>query len=123
MRDGYRQLGFVPNVLIGHSVGGMMGMILAAEHPDEFRGLVLVDIAPFAPYKSPKRPPPPEFFHDEVEARNYIRERYPGFPPEAIENRMRHAFVVDERGRLWLKGPQEKPEAFENHVQAFSQNL
>jgi pimeloyl-ACP methyl ester carboxylesterase len=25
MRDGYRQLGFTPNLLIGHSVGGMMG--------------------------------------------------------------------------------------------------
>jgi len=47
MRGCYAQLGFTPSVLIGHSVGGMMGMVLAAEHPDEFEGLVLVDIAPY----------------------------------------------------------------------------
>ena len=103
MRDGYRQLGFFPNVLIGHSVGGMMGMILAAEHPDDLRGLVLVDIAPFEITGRPARPPPPEFFRDEEEARSYIRQRYPGFTPEAVENRMRHAFVRDEAGRLRLK--------------------
>ena len=33
MRNCYKQLGFSPSVLIGHSVGGMMGMILTAEYP------------------------------------------------------------------------------------------
>ncbi|MCW3992213.1 MAG: alpha/beta hydrolase [Candidatus Bathyarchaeota archaeon] len=107
LRGGYRQLGFVPSVLIGHSVGGMMGMILAAEHPDELRGLALVDIAPFDPSTRPKRPFPPEYFPDEEEARDYIRGRYPRFTPEAVENRMRHAFVRDEGGRLRLKGTGE----------------
>jgi len=107
MRDGYRQLGFFPNVLIGHSVGGMMGMILAAEHPNEMRGLVLVDIAPFELSERPKRPLPPGFFTDEEEARSYILQRYPGFTPEAVENRMRHAFVRDEKGRLRLKATGE----------------
>ncbi|MFQ6054121.1 MAG: alpha/beta fold hydrolase [Candidatus Bathyarchaeia archaeon] len=103
MRDGYRQLGFFPNVLIGHSVGGMMGMILAARHPDELRGLVLVDIAPFELAGRPTRPPPPEFFADEEEARIYFRRRYPGFTAEAVENRMKHALVEDGKGRLRLK--------------------
>jgi len=103
IRDGYRQLGFSPNVLIGHSVGGMIGMVLAAEHPDELRGLVLVDIAPFELTGRPTQQPPPGFFSDEDEARRYIRQRYPGFTPEAVENRMRHAFVRDEKGRLKLK--------------------
>lgn len=104
MRDAYRQLGFEPNVLVGHSVGGMIGMVLAAEHPDDLRGLVLVDIAPFEMTGRPARPPPPEFFSDEEEARSYIRQRYPGFTPEAVENRVKHAFVRDEKGRLKLKG-------------------
>ena len=103
IREGYRQLGFDPNVLIGHSVGGMLGMVLAAEHPEELRGLVLVDIAPFELTGRPARPPPPDFFSDEEEARRYILERYPGFTSEAVENRMRHAFVRDEKGRLKLK--------------------
>jgi pimeloyl-ACP methyl ester carboxylesterase len=107
MRGGYRQLGFFPNVLIGHSVGGMMGMILAAEHPDEIGGLVLVDIAPFDPSSRPSRPPPPESFSNEDEARRYLEQRYPGFAAEAYENRMKHAFIGDERGRLRLKATGE----------------
>ena len=103
IREGYRQLGFDPNVLIGHSVGGMLGMVLAAEHPEDLRGLVLVDIAPFELTGRPARPPPPDFFADEEEARRYIRQRYPGFTSEAVENRMRHAFARDEKERLKLK--------------------
>ncbi len=103
MRDCYRQLGFYPNVLVGHSVGGMMGMVLAAEHLEDLRGLVLVDIAPFEMTGRPTRPPPPEHFADEEEARRYFRERYPGFTPEAVENRMKHALTRDEKGILKLK--------------------
>jgi len=103
MRDCYRQLGFEPNVLVGHSVGGMIGMVLAAEHPEELKGLVLVDIAPFEVTGRPSRPPPPEYFNDEDEAREYFRQRYPGFTPEAVENRMKHALVKDEKDRLKLK--------------------
>jgi pimeloyl-ACP methyl ester carboxylesterase len=102
MRGCYRQLGFHPSVLIGHSIGGMMGMILAAEHPEELRGLVLVDIAPFDSTVRPARSAPPEFFGDEAEARAYLNERYPGFTPEYVENRLRYAFRR-ESGRLRLK--------------------
>jgi pimeloyl-ACP methyl ester carboxylesterase len=103
MRDCYRQLGFEPNILVGHSVGGMMGMILAAEHPEELRGLALVDIAPFELTGRPIRPPPPDSFSDEDEAREYFRQRYPGFTPKAIENRVKHALIKDEKGGLKLK--------------------
>jgi len=102
MRDCYRQLGFEPNVLVGHSVGGMMGMILAAGHLGEIKGLVLVDIAPFE-MTGRIRPPPPDFFASEDEAREYLRHRYPGFTFESIENRIRHALTKDEKGRLKLK--------------------
>jgi len=103
MRDCYRQIGFEPNVLVGHSVGGMMGIILAAEHPGEIKGLVLVDIAPFELTGRMSRPPPPDFFASEDEAREYLRHRYPGFTYESIENRISHALTKDEKGRLKLK--------------------
>jgi len=103
MRECYRQMGFDPNVLVGHSVGGMIGMVLAAEHPEDFKGLVLVDIAPFERTGRAPRPPPPDFFKDEDEARAYFRERYPDFTDEAIENRVKHALVKDEKGRLKRK--------------------
>lgn len=102
MRGCYMRLGFHPTVLVGHSVGGMMGMILAAKHPEELRGLVLVDIAPFEATGRPTRPEPPEHLKDEAEARAYLKERYPDFTPWYVENRLRHAFREKE-GRLWLK--------------------
>lgn len=34
-----------PPVLVGASMGGITSLIAAAEHPDRFRGLVLVDVA------------------------------------------------------------------------------
>ena len=104
MRGGYRQLGFIPNVLIGHSVGGMIGMVLSADHPDDLRGLALVDIAPFDRSDRPRRPSPPESFSSESEAETYIKQRYPGFTPEAVENRLKYAFVRGEDSKLRLKG-------------------
>jgi len=102
MRGCYRQLGFSPSVLIGHSVGGMMGMVLAAEYPEDFKGLVLVDIAPFELTDRSPRPQAPDSFRDEEEALAWLRERYPGFTPYYYENRLRHAFVK-EGGALRLK--------------------
>lgn len=101
MRECYRQLEFYPNVLIGHSVGGMMGMVLTADHPDEFKGLVLVDIAPFE-RSGGSRPAPPESFADEEEAKAWLNERYPGFTPYYVENRLKHAFKKID-GKLVLK--------------------
>jgi len=104
IRDGYRQLGFFPNVLIGHSIGGRIGMVLTAEYPEEFKGLILVDIAPIDPsrkYTPP--PPPPEFFEDEEDARKYLKIRYPNLSDKYVENRLKYAFTRDEKGRLKLK--------------------
>jgi esterase len=105
MRDCYRQLGFMPNVLVGHSVGGMLGMVLAAEYPDDLKGLVLVDIAPFTMDRErrPPRPQPPESFEDEEDARKYLTERYPDFTEEAVENRLKYSFVTGDDGKLRRK--------------------
>ena len=101
MRDCYTQLGFTPCVLVGHSVGGMMGMILTAEHPEEFKGLVLVDIAPFESTGRATRPEPPDSFTLE-EARGWLGERFPGFTDYYYENRLKYAFNRDGE-RLALK--------------------
>jgi len=102
MRGCYTQLGFTPNVLVGHSVGGMMGMVLVTEHPAEFKGLVLVDIAPFELTGRSNRPEPPDSFRDEAEALKWLRERYPLFTDYYYENRLRYAFKKEE-GVLKLK--------------------
>ena len=105
MRSCAKLLGYTPYILIGHSIGGMMGMILAAEHPKEVKGLILVDIAPFD-FNSPRtgritRPSPPERMTSE-EAKTYLKERYPGFTPYYVENRLKYAFQSD-RGVLKIK--------------------
>ena len=93
MRGCYRQLDFYPNVLVGHSVGGMMGMILTADYSEEFKGLILVDIAPFVSRGRTPRPPPPEFFKDETEARDWLKGRYPGFTADYYDNRIKFTFT------------------------------
>jgi pimeloyl-ACP methyl ester carboxylesterase len=107
MRDCYRQMGFEPNVLVGHSVGGMMGIVLAAEHPDECKGLVLVDIAPRLGERKYTRPTPPDHFADEDAARAYFKERYPGFTGDSVENRVKHGLKKDAEERLTLKSRPE----------------
>jgi len=102
MRSCYRQLDFYPSVLIGHSVGGMMGMILTAEYPKEFKGLVLVDIAPFDSINRRTRPAPPQYFDNENKAREWLKERYPGFTQYYYDNRIKYAFTGKD-GKLWLK--------------------
>jgi pimeloyl-ACP methyl ester carboxylesterase len=82
----------------------MIGMVLAAEHPDDFHGLILVDIAPREhPRKMPPRTPPPEWFNSVDDARKYFHNRYPKFTSEAIENRVHNALTRDTEGRLKLK--------------------
>jgi pimeloyl-ACP methyl ester carboxylesterase len=102
MRECYTQLNFLPSVLIGHSVGGMMGMVLTAEYPTEFNGLVLVDIAPFKLTGRSSRPTPPEYFKSEMDAKKWLAERYPGFTDYYVENRLKYAFKRKD-GKLWLK--------------------
>ncbi|HUS78455.1 MAG TPA: alpha/beta hydrolase [Patescibacteria group bacterium] len=106
MRDCYRQMGFFPTVLVGHSVGGMMGMVLAAEYPEDFKGMVLVDIAPFTMSEGRERDPrpqPPDLFASEDEARAYFRERYNDMTEESIENRVKYSLVKDEEGNYRRK--------------------
>jgi pimeloyl-ACP methyl ester carboxylesterase len=95
LREAYKKMGFTPNLLIGHSVGGMLGMVLTAERPDEHHGLVLVDIAPYESTGS-TRPSPPEYFETETAAREWIKERYPGFTDYYVNNRMKHALIVKD---------------------------
>ena len=101
-----KKLGFSPTVLIEHSLGGILGMILTAKYPDEFKGLVLVDIAPFdltdKRYAPPRRPP--KSFASENEARKFLLETFPKFTKESIENRMKYAFVKCPDGSLCFRG-------------------
>lgn len=100
LRTCYRRLGFTPCILIGHSIGGRMGMILAAEHPDEVKGLILVDIAPPDPISRPWSQQIPPRFNNEAEVVTYLKQRYPGFTTEYINSRLRHGFKKQPDGTI-----------------------
>ncbi len=100
LRECYLKLGYSPCVLIGHSIGGRMSMILAAEHPNEIKGVILVDIAPPDPVSRPWSQQAPETMRNEAEAKTYLNQRYPCFSPEYLESRLRHGFVKQPDGSL-----------------------
>lgn len=95
-----RSLEHTPFTLVGHSVGGRLGMILAAEHPSDVKGLVLVDIAP--PDTTPRawRQRTAPILRSREEALAHLKERYPRFAPEYIENRLRYGFTEQPDGSL-----------------------
>lgn len=102
--------GFRRNILVGHSIGGWISMIYAAKYPEEVEKVILVDIAPrdvsATPTPRPRRrapPPVPESFENEEEALEYLKRRYASFTEEALQNRLRYAFIRDPDGRLRLK--------------------
>lgn len=103
LRTCIKRLGYSPCVLIGHSIGGRMSMILAAEHPDEIKGLILVDIAPPDPVSRPWSQIAPGELRNEAEARAYLRQRYPGFAEEYVESRLKHGFIRKPDGTLRSK--------------------
>jgi pimeloyl-ACP methyl ester carboxylesterase len=103
LRTCYKKLGYSPCILIGHSIGGRMSMILTAEHPDEVKGLILVDIAPPDPISRPWSQLAPGEFRNEAEARIYLKQKYPGFAEEYVESRLKHGFTRQPDGSLKCK--------------------
>jgi len=103
--------GFRKNILVGHSIGGMISMIYAAKYPNEVEKVILVDIAPRDASATPERPTspppsaaqPPDSFAGEEEALKYLKGRYPKFDKTALQNRLKYAFRRDADGLLRLK--------------------
>jgi len=98
-------LRFKPTTLVGHSIGGIIGMVYAAKHPDEVSRLILVDIAPWDPNWPRTRPtiPTPESFDSEETALAYFKQRFPKFTQESYENRLRYGLDRTPDGKPRLK--------------------
>lgn len=97
-------LGLNRATLGGHSLGGRNAWVAAARHPDRVAAAVVVDYTPFVE---------PEVL-DELQVRvdggfrsfgeireieDYLRARYPGVLPDAIERRARWGYRRREDGR------------------------
>ncbi len=76
--------------LIGTSLGGLMGIILASMQNSPVKRLVINDIAPEVPYSALKRLSQylgeDPFFDNLVQAEAYLREKYAPFSPMSDKN-------------------------------------
>jgi pimeloyl-ACP methyl ester carboxylesterase len=96
-------------ILIGHSVGGYISMIYAAENIGEVSKLILVDIGPRDPeadrLRTRRWQEPPEYFANKNEAKMYFKESYPKYPDNIIENRLKHNLILANGLLKWKSDP------------------
>jgi len=97
-------------VLVGHSMGGLHAINLAARYPGRVRALVIVDASPEPLPVGAERAQRlltgrPERFQDRAEARAYLERTSPGYPDAVYENRLAFAFREENGGLVWRSDP------------------
>jgi esterase len=97
-------------VVVGHSMGGLHSINLAARHPERVRALVIVDASPDPLPAGAERAQRlltgrPARFKDRVEARAYLERTSPGYPAAVYENRLAFAFREENGELVWRSDP------------------
>jgi esterase len=99
-----------PVVVVGHSLGGIVGMTLGARRPDLVERLVVVDIGPEVPASAvaqmvARRDRPTAFDGPET-AFDALRAANPFAPDDVIRDRVAHGFVESSPGSgTWRHDP------------------
>jgi pimeloyl-ACP methyl ester carboxylesterase len=96
------QLGLPPFDLAGHSLGGMIGLAFAAQHPDQVHRLVLIDSGPrdFKPEEIERirtQSRRPLTFATRGEAEAFARQSF----PDAARNRPLDYGFIQRRDGMW----------------------
>lgn len=94
--------------LIGHSMGGINAIIYAAMHPDQVKGLVIVDIGPEInsagrDRMERERLSEPDEFLSEEEAITYMKNMEPRQSVDFIKHQVKYALRTDDKGKLIFK--------------------
>ncbi len=112
IRDVVYQRCFTKPVIIGHSVGGLLGIVYASKYPDELEKLILVDIAPRTSTEGNirRRTPPPKPFKSEKKARAYFKRRFRKFTNEARESAFKYMLERASDGTIRFKAKRESLE-------------
>jgi pimeloyl-ACP methyl ester carboxylesterase len=92
-------------VVVGHSMGGLHSINLAARHPERVQALVIVDASPEPLPEGADRArrlltDRPQRFADRDAARAYLERTSPGYPAAIYENRLAFGFRQEEDGGL-----------------------
>jgi 2-(acetamidomethylene)succinate hydrolase len=102
--------GGAPALAVGHSLGARNGIVAAAARPDLISGVVAVD---FTPYIEPEVLETlamrvrggDRTFETRQSIVDYLSERYPRMPADAVERRATHGYVETEQGFRPLADP------------------
>src|SRR5437762_12407138 len=102
-------------VLVGHSMGGLHSINLAARHPERVRALVIVDASPDPLPAGAERAQRlltgrTARFRDRAEARAYLERTSPGYSDAVYENRLAFAFREENGGLVWRSDPAARSE-------------
>lgn len=97
-------------VVVGHSMGGLHSIDLAARHPERVGALVIVDASPDPLPAGAERAQRlltgrPARFQDRDEARAYLERSSPGYAPAVYENRLAFAFREEDGDLVWRSDP------------------
>jgi pimeloyl-ACP methyl ester carboxylesterase len=97
-------------VVVGHSMGGLHSINLAARHPERVRALVIVDASPDPLTAGAERAQRlltgrPARFRDRVEARAYLERTSPGYADAVYENRLAFGFREENGELVWRSDP------------------
>jgi pimeloyl-ACP methyl ester carboxylesterase len=103
-------LGLQSAAVVGHSMGGLHSIGLAARHPERVRALVIVDASPEPLPEGAGRAQRlltgrPSRFRDRAEARAYLERTSPGYADAVYENRLAFAFREEDGGLVWRSDP------------------
>ena len=93
-------------VVVGHSMGGLHSINLAALHPGRLRALVIVDASPDPLPAGAERAQRlltgrPARFRDRAEARAYLERTSPDYAAAVYENRLAFAFREENGELVW----------------------
>ncbi|TMG58201.1 MAG: alpha/beta hydrolase [Chloroflexi bacterium] len=100
------RIGIKRAVIVGHSMGGLHSINLAARHPERVLALVIVDASPDPLPQGAERAQRlltgrPERFADRAAARAYLERTSPGYAAAVYENRLAFAFREEDGGLVW----------------------
>jgi pimeloyl-ACP methyl ester carboxylesterase len=123
-RDGYAPEDFVADalavldaagieraVLVGHSMGGLHSIHLAARHPERVNALAIVDASPEPMPAGSERArrlltERPARFADRADARAYLERTSAGYTDAVYRNRLEFAFRGEDGGLVWRSDPE-----------------